>query len=825
MSHPGGIMTGTKVLDLSWGISGPMTGMLLADNGADVIKVEPPGGDPFRSLSGYRVWNRGKRSAIIDLKDETQNEKFLALAAQADVLIESFSPGTTEKLGIDYATVGGLNPLLVYCSITGYGTEGPQANRPGYDSLVAARTGQQWESRGVVGGTIGRLSGGQEILPGLEAPEGCWVGAPRQGPVFGGVPWASMATFYNATIGITAALRARGITGKGQRVATSLLQGVLTCTYAYWLKVEKPDTQDFQTWVIDPRAPKGFFECSDGRWTHHWHPLPDFILGVSEGDTIQVSDEIAGPRESGSRISTAPEEMLVLHALNDTWRDRVRKFTADEWTEAAAKVGTPVQKVRSPEEALADPLLVADGCVTEVVDPEFGRLRQVGSVLRLNSHFTKPQGPAPAAGQHTTEVLAEADACAKAPTLLTGVAKDKLSHPLDGIRVLDLGLAVAGPYGTQVLAELGAEVIKVNTVYDSYWFSNHFAMGCNKHKSSIAVNLKDAQGLELLHKLVSTADVVQHNMRYDATERLGVDYDSLRQIKPDLIYCHTRGHEKGPREFHPGNDQTAAALSGVEWLDGGCDRGGKPFWPLISLGDTGNGMLSALGIIQALIHRDNTGEGQFLDTSILYAHLLNTSMTWISADGKTVAERPKVDSMQQGWNALYRLYETSDARWVCIAAVTDAHFHALAKGLGSEKLAADSRFATACARSNNDQVLIAELEPLFKAHTAQQVFMALDKSGVPVEISDPDFVIDFFNDPVMKTREWVGTYTHPVVGTIETGGLVWDFSDTPGKLWKGPLWPGQNTREIMKEIGYDDEDVQKLIEQGVVDDKSDMRST
>src|SRR3954469_10608321 len=117
-------MEGIEVLDLSWGISGPMAAMLLADNGAKVTKIEPPGGDPFRSLSGYRVWNRGKRSAVLDLTDAEDRERFLTLVATADVVIESFSPGTTTRLGIDYDTLAAANPGLVYCSITGYGEDG-----------------------------------------------------------------------------------------------------------------------------------------------------------------------------------------------------------------------------------------------------------------------------------------------------------------------------------------------------------------------------------------------------------------------------------------------------------------------------------------------------------------------------------------------------------------------------------------------------------------------------------------------------------------------------------------------------------------------------
>ena len=140
-------------------------------------------------------------------------------------------------------------------------------------------------------------------------------------------------------------------------------------------------------------------------------------------------------------------------------------------------------------------------------------------------------------------------------------------------------------------------------------------------------------------------------MRYDAAVRLGVDYESLRAIKPDLIYCHTRGFEHGEREGLPGNDQTGAALAGPDWLDGGLDHDGIPFWPVISLGDTGNGFLSAIAIVQALYHRDRTGEGQFVDTSIMYAQLLNASIAWSLADGSRHGDRPQLDAMQLGWHA------------------------------------------------------------------------------------------------------------------------------------------------------------------------------
>jgi crotonobetainyl-CoA:carnitine CoA-transferase CaiB-like acyl-CoA transferase len=179
----------------------------------------------------------------------------------------------------------------------------------------------------------------------------------------------------------------------------------------------------------------------------------------------------------------------------------------------------------------------------------------------------------------------------------------------------------------------------VNTVYDMFWHSTHIAFTANRGKQSISINLKDPRGLAVLHELVKRADVVQHNMRYEAAVRLGIDYESLVEIKPDLIYCHSSGFDKS-RAHLPGNDQTGACLAGVEYEDGGMADGGKPLWSLTSFGDTGNGFLAAIAIIQAITHREVTGEGQFLSTSILAACLLNSSYAWVNATNGEGIDRP-----------------------------------------------------------------------------------------------------------------------------------------------------------------------------------------
>jgi crotonobetainyl-CoA:carnitine CoA-transferase CaiB-like acyl-CoA transferase len=814
-----GVLSGLKVLDLSWGISGPMTTMLLADEGAQVTKIDRPQGDPFPELSGYQVWNRGKRRATLDLKTARDRERFRKLSARADIVVQSFRPGVAERLGVDYATLAADNPRLIYCAISAYGPDSPDADRPGIDALVAARTGHQWEMRGIPGGILAKLAGAPGMMPDLDVPDDCWVGPEREGPLFAGVPWVSLATFYIASVHINAALHARQRTGRGQRIDASLFGGVLATTLGGWQKVERPETPHFQTWVYDPRAPKGFFRTSDGRWTHHWVPLPDFVLPAAASG-MQKTPEVKAPKQASFRVTTSPQDMVLLHAYQKPMADAVAQYSADAWTQLAAEVGTPVQKVRSPEEALLDPLLVADGCVVEVPDAQLGAVREVGRVIDMPEHPFEVPGPTRAPGADTAAVVTEADGLAQTPPVPDPDTGVSLGSPLEGVTVLDLGLAVAGPFGTQVLAQLGARVIKVTTTTDKFWFSNHIAMCCNRDKDSITLNLKDPAGLEVLHRLVRKADVVQHNMRYDAALRLHVDYESLRAVNPRLVYCHTMGHEQGPRASHPGNDQTGAALAGTTWLDGGLDNGGRPLWSATSLGDTGNGFLSAIGIVQALYDRERTGQGQFVRTSIVYAQLLNASTAWITPDGAHAGKRQKLDAQSFGWGALYRLYETADG-WLCLAAFSDAAWNRLCGAIGRDDLAADPLFADADARGEHDAELAAELAATFRQKAAVDWCALLDAAGVPCEVSDPDFAVRLFSDPEAERRHTVVSFSHPKVGQMKMAGLYATMSDTPGKIWGPPLWPGQNTRQILAEFGYQDAEIDKLLDAGVAEDSNE----
>ncbi len=796
-----GVLGGIRVIDLTTGIAGPMATMLLADNGADVVKVEPPGGDPTRQTeTGARVWARGKRSIELDVHDAPQREQLLALIDRADVVVENFELGVTESLGLDWESLRVRNPRLVMCSITPYGRHVDFKDRPGIDALVAARTGLHWEQRGWVGTAIGRLCDLPVELEDLEIPTECFDGPDREGPLFPQSRWPSLGAAFLATTGISAALRARLHTGRGQWVETSLLQGVLVSTAGGWQRPEHPEADGYMCWIFDPRGSKGHFQCADGNWIQNWVPNPSFALGVSQGESISVDDRITKPTDDPTRIGPDYSELVVLAHYHPQMKAAYAKYPAQDWLDAAARVGIPMQPTRRPEDALNDQALIDEGIVVTVDDPEHGPLRHVGLVYEMSKTPGFVQGAAPTVGQHTNELLAELILPLERPQ--AGETKE-LKSPLEGILVLDLGLAIAGPFSTQLLSDLGATVIKVNTVYDMFWHSTHIAFTANRGKQSLSINLKDPRGLAVLHELVERADVVQHNMRYEAAVRLGIDYESLIKIKPDLIYCHSSGFDKS-RAHLPGNDQTGACLAGVEYEDGGMADGGKPIWSLTSFGDTGNGFLAAIAIIQAITHREVTGEGQFLSTSILAACLLNTSYAWVDATTGEGVDRPKVDGLMFGTGPRVRLYETAD-RWLCLAVQTDAQWSALERATGIIDL-----------RSMSDTDAICALCDEFSTRTAADWFDLLDAADIPCEIEDEEFCLRLFEDPQFRDAGLVTTMQQAQVGRFDHFAHLWTFSETPTRIAGPPLIVGHDSVDIMTELGIEQSEIDALLADGVV---------
>jgi crotonobetainyl-CoA:carnitine CoA-transferase CaiB-like acyl-CoA transferase len=449
-----------------------------------------------------------------------------------------------------------------------------------------------------------------------------------------------------------------------------------------------------------------------------------------------------------------------------------------------------------------------------VTDPDLGPIRHAGVLLEFSLTPGAVRGPAPRPGQHTAEVLAALRSAPPEPAP-PPPAQISSEHPLprgplDGIRVLDLGLGVAGPWGGRVLADLGADVIKVHALHDGYWSRTHLGLATSWGKRSIALNLKDPAAREILDRLLATADVVAHNMRPGAAERLGIGWEQLRDRFPELIYCHTRGFEDGPRSTRPGTDQTANALAGTEYEDGACRFGLPPLWSRVNLGDTGNGYLWAIAVLQALYHRERTGEGQRVGTAIINATLLLTSYALSRADG-TAVERPRIDADQRGLSALHGLYRLADEEWACIAALTENEWGKLCEAIGAGGLLDDPRFATAKNRHRHDAELRVALEPVFAQWTAADLAEVADKLALPCEICSKTYSTELFDDPEIRRLGWIARADVPGVGRLEQPGLLIDLARNPGGVACGPCLAGEHTATLLAELGYDAQAVAELV--------------
>jgi crotonobetainyl-CoA:carnitine CoA-transferase CaiB-like acyl-CoA transferase len=655
----------------------------------------------------------------------------------------------------------------VYCSVTAYGRDNRSSRRPGYDLLVQARSGQQYEQPG-------------------------W----REGPMFLYIPMPSMATSFLALNGVLAALHVRERTGRGQWVETSLYQGVLAFTTQLWQDAEHPGPN---FWGIPMAAQMGLFECADGLWVHSMHNSGG--RGKDRSALWRILD--IEPME----FAMDPQTMAIQEA---TIREAVKKIPRHDLLEQFWANDIAVAPVRQAHEALGDEQVINNGMVVDVDDPIHGPTQQAGITFRLHgAPPAKVQGPQPLLGQDTDEVLA-------------GLADDEqharvarphhgsLRHALEGVQVLDLGSFLAGPFGPMLLGDLGAKVYKLESPEgDQMRPVTKPFNGCQRGKLDVAVNLKTPEGLEIAHRLIRQVDVVHHNMRPGVAERLGFGYETAKELNPTVIYCQTTmwGID-GPRRDWPGFDQLGQSSCGCEYELGG--EGNPPVWYRFGMCDQACACQSAVAVLMALYWRDRTGQGQFVDTSIVNGGVYLNSDVWIGKDGPFV--RPRLDSGQMGVGPLYRLYRTADA-WIALVCVNDKHWQSLidaVDGLGS-----DPRFNDASGRARHADELASALEAAFASDTGHAWFDRLDAAGVPVEISDPNATTSWFDDPELVRAGLVADYQHPEYGRFRQFGHLVHLSETPGRINGPPPRLGEHSRQVLAELGYSPAEMDDLRRKGV----------
>jgi crotonobetainyl-CoA:carnitine CoA-transferase CaiB-like acyl-CoA transferase len=255
------------------------------------------------------------------------------------------------------------------------------------------------------------------------------------------------------------------------------------------------------------------------------------------------------------------------------------------------------------------------------------------------------------------------------------------------------------------------------------------------------------------------------------------------------------------------------ALCGLEYEQGATPSGGHPTWYRFGMCDTTTGMLSSLAVLQALYHRDRTGEGQAIDVDILSAAMFLASDTFIGPP--SLPTRPHLDMQQTGLGPLHRLYRTADG-WICVVVRTEEHWRNLCAAVGAPALATNPRFSTPDVRRGHAVELADELGARFQTATAAAWFAELDRQGVPCEISSETWQRDWYDDPDSVANQWVTDYHHPVWGKLEQAGRLFELAGTPGRVAGPPPIIGEHSREILAELGYSADDVAALHDTGVI---------
>ena len=394
-----------------------------------------------------------------------------------------------------------------------------------------------------------------------------------------------------------------------------------------------------------------------------------------------------------------------------------------------------------------------------------------------------------------------------------------MKQALTGIRIIDFTRALAGPYCTMLLADMGAEVVKIEMPGagdDSRGWGppfvgseSAFYLSINRNKKSIALDLKNDKARDIALRLIQTADVVVEGNRPGVMKRLGLDYETVHKKNPALIYCSISAFgQTGPYAEKAGYDQVLQGYGGIMGLTGEPD--GRPMKVGLSITDLTTGMFAVIGIMTALYHRQLTGRGQYID-----AAMLDGQVSWLSYQAQRYWATGEIPA-RSGASPLivpHQAFETADG-FINIAAGNENLWRLFTKAIGLEHLADDPRFAANPARVENRKELLVILEPVFKARPSAHWLDIFDKAGIPC---GPIYTVgQVVADPQVLSRDMVMQVTHPAYGTINMLGFPVKFSETPGRTPSAPPTLGEHTEEVLQGLGMSDEEIKTLREKKII---------
>jgi crotonobetainyl-CoA:carnitine CoA-transferase CaiB-like acyl-CoA transferase len=789
-----GPLAGLRVVDLSTEITGPYASKLLADAGADVVKVEAPDGDPLRrwSASGtpipegesgvlFHYLNANKRGAVVDLVTAEGRSRLLSLLSSADIVIESFGPGEADALGIGWDAVRERNPRGNLVSISPWGGSGPYANRPCTEFTLQA----------AVGSTMYR-------------------GHPDLGPSSaGGRLGEWIPGVYAAFGGLAAWLSARR-TGEGQHVDLSIFETLcLTMTVYHDLNsqfFDGPLQQSIETPSIEP--------AKDG-----WVGLCT-ITGQQWKDFCSV----IGQQKFGEddRYYDATARMNDLETVHGMIHEYTRAHTVEEIIESMSLMRIPVNPLGNGETLL-----------------QMDHLRERGVFLRNPAGFEQPRPPyrltgsqsgtpevrpAPALGQHTEEVLAETVPPRPAP-------EGGAPLPFEGLRIVDLTAFWAGPIATSALAELGADVIKIESIQrpdgmrfagsvrnETMWEFNPINHGCNSNKRDLTLKLDSPEGLALLKRLIEKADVVIDNFSPRVMDNFGLGWEAIHALNPRAIMLRMPSFGlDGPWRDRVGFAMNIEQASGLAWLTG------YTHMPLVVRGscDPLGGMHAAFALTLALEERRRTGEGQLVELPLMEP-ALNVAAEQVieqSAHGillQRETNRGPVAAPQGAYACSDRFETGKSPAYVALAVVTEEHWRGLREALGDPEWANDPALATPAGRRAAHDEIDEHIGAWTSARTRKQAAEELIARGVPA--SECINAHNLYPNPQLEHRQFFQRLEHELVGELRYPGQPMSFSGLPRGLRREPApMLGQHNEEILRdELGLSDEELEALREAQVI---------
>jgi crotonobetainyl-CoA:carnitine CoA-transferase CaiB-like acyl-CoA transferase len=804
-----GPLAAIRIIEYGQGISAAFAAKLLADCGADVIKIEPPGGDwtrrhgPFfddnpGTESGLFLYlNANKRGAVLDLERQADRGVFESLLERADILIHNVLPCDRAAYGLSSPALCERFAQLIVATISPYGDCGPRAHYRGYDLNVMHASGFA---------AINPACSPYPDLPPVKLFS-------NQAEFQGGV--------HAAMVAIAAWLDRERRRGAGRAIDVSMqecITAMLGSSPAFWAytrtRTSRLGVRPIQPWMA--------VECADGKL---------YVSCVEEdqwrGLLKMLGDPEWGREEIFKDRTTRAKNVDALRALLEaiTRRHKVRELYHE-----AQKLRLPVAPLNRMTDVFSDQQLRARNFFLALPngDPEGRTINGPGAPYKFSTMRWALRRRAPTLGEHHREILELAASPANRREAAVRARSDPAARPLTGLRVLDFSWVWGGPFCTLQLAQLGADVIRIESARRPCLFRNLLPFAdkipglnrggvfnqVNQGKRSVVLELNHPKGLEVARTMVPWADVVVENFAPGVLDRMGLGYEALRAIKPDLIMLSISGYGRtGPYRNYVSYGGIIGAHGGFYAQNG--HGGDEPRDLGATYADPATGALGATAILLALAHKHLTGEGQYIDLSMLeaMATLAAEGLLEVAINGREpqrIANRDRRRAPHNCYKAL------GDAEmWVSIAAGSEQQWHALCAAIGQPALARDPRFASAELRKRNED----ELDRIITQWTCQrdrwEITQTLQGSGVAAFPTLGNQ--DFFEDWHMLERGFVVEVDHPEIGRRQHTAQPWTISDNPDRtLPRAPLL-GEHTTEVLQAVfGYTPEQIEQLKAQGVL---------